>query len=361
MKRILAASAQHTIIPKAAMAFACALGLAGCGGSGNSNGTLPGIGVNNDIPVTIGVSDSAVESLQSVVLQIDEITFETANGGTQSFQDFYDVNTGEHSLDTISVDLLQYQGANVFNIIRSQDLDPATYTQITISIRNTSASDNYVITENGAQLPLEISNDTLQIPGFTLSDSDANSEWVIEFDLRASLTFESAPEARYVMSDRGIRFENQNTSGIIFGDVSISTLNTMANCGDPNTGNIVYLYPAASFNLDLTDTEATSSFVIPTDQRDAILPYLADQFDPQVATDVPDGLIAPTTSAAVTSQGEYVLPFLPLGAYILAYSCTADADAADTYDEITLTDFPDQLLHIYLTEGEQEQQDLPRL
>lgn len=344
-------------ISKMIIALTGSMGLFGCGGdSGNGS---PSFGVNNDVPVTIGVSDAAVESLQSVVIQIDEITLLKSDNTTERFQRFFDVNTNEHSLDTLSVDLLQYQGTDVFNIIRSQDLDPATYTQVTLDVRDTVSSDNYVITDNGAQIPLEVANGSLQLPGFTLTESDANSSWVIEFDLRASLTFTSSPQAQYVLGNRGIRIENQTNSSTLSGSADISTLNAMASCGDPNTGNVVYLYPADSFELGLTSTQATSSFAISSNQNSAVLPFLADQFDPQVATTVPDSMVAPTTSIAIDAQGRYTLAFLSPGAYILAYSCTADADFADTFDEITITDFPDQLMHIYLAPGEEEVQNLP--
>lgn len=333
------------------------LSLIGCGGSGNS-GSVPS-NVNRDVPISIAVSDAAVESAQSVVVQLDEITFVDENGNTERFERFYDENSGEHSRETVSIDLLQYQGENALEIIRGQNLDPDTYTQINLKIRNDTLNDSYVINANGEQVRLDVPEDTLQLPGFTLRSSDANSTWVIEFDLRTALTFDATPQARYTLNARGIRIQNEATSATLSGTLDLNTLNAQANCGNPQTGNVLYLYEAGNFDLSLSDTEATRSFVIPPENRDSVLPLLADQFDAETASGLPAGAIAPFSSIHANTSGEYTLAFLPAGGYILAYSCTAEADAPDTFDNITLTDYPEQLMYVYLEAAEREIVNLP--
>lgn len=341
--------------------------LVGCGGTspnqgiggGSSPNRYPSFG-GREVTVSFAVSDAAVESVREVTIEIARIDLTSAKGEVETLNSFYDHDRNRSGRRTITVDLLKYPGASALDIVRDEAIEATEYPEVTLYLNNEPNNDNHVITHQGAKIPLVA--EPLTFAGFTLDVSDNNSNWVIEFDLRAALTFD-AQLNRYELSSRGLRIVNRATSAMLSGTIDLNTLDAMADCDDPEHGKVLYLYEASQFPIKLEDDQLENNFILNRSMARKVLPLLADQFDPQadVNADVNEQLIPPFTSVAISPLGDYSIAYLPAGRYIAAFNCAADGDDAARYDHFEFDAFSDMLYHLALPASSQLTLNLPPL
>jgi len=140
-----------------------------------------------------------------------------------------------------------------------------------------------------------------------------------------------------------VRLVNEQLAVTLEGSVDSALFNTAPECAGklvPTEGNVVYLYAGH----DLSG-------------------QLADAFDPDVANGVPASAINPYAAVNVYQEIDnswhYHFGYLPAGDYTLAFSCNAEDDYADTYDDITIPLPATQRAEVTLTARQQAQCNLP--
>jgi Domain of unknown function (DUF4382) len=331
------------------------LSLAACGGGGGGGGgdgggvSAPGSSAAAPGSVSIGVSDAPVEGLSEVVITIDGMELRRKDSGDcdddsgtdDCFYIDHFTEDGEDT-DTIQVDLLALQGFDNQIIIEGLELEAGEYDQLRLSIIDEDTNFSWVkeIANGDVLKELKVPSDELKLGGFTV-DSGGEQVFVIEFDLRKSMTYNPGPD-RYILKPRGVRVVEVEAAASISGNVnsilfSGNSTSPCTNKVDVNDGNVVYLY--RGYNLATDD--------------------LADNFDSSVDVDAPATAIAPYTSQTVEADGSYVVAYLPAGEYTLAFSCEAENDDPELLDGIIIPSPDTQIVELRLGEGESKKCDLP--
>lgn len=260
------------------LAAAAGLALAGCNG-GNSYGTL-----------NLAITDTPVDGAQSVVVAFTGVEL-MGPGGQQSF-----TFAGEKQID-----LLKQQGTNSASLLAGAIIPAGNYQWIRLDI---DAANSYIITSTGAKYPLSISSGSQTglklVSGFTVAQGEI-ADFVIDFNLRQSLTQSNSGGMTTYMLTPALRLINLQQVGSVSGTVSSSlsiggTLITASTCSPA-----VYVYPGTVTVLD--------------------------GFNVSVS-----GGTAPLTSATVsldnaTGNYTYTVGFLAPGSYTLAVTCAADDTA----------------------------------
>ncbi len=265
-----------------ALAITGSLLLAGCNGS-TSSGTGQ---------ISLGVTDTPVDGVQSVTVAFTGVELHGPNGViTEKFK------------NEKSIDLLNLQGNASSQLLSNLTIAAGNYQWIRLDI---NPQDSYVM-QNGNQEPL-----TLKVPsgsqtglklvsGFTVAQG-SKTDFVIEFDLRKSLTMTSNPHTgsvTYYLTP-ALRLTNREQVGSVSGTAS----NTIAINGTAisSTGcsPAVYVYAGTGITPEGFYTTASSSSTGAT----------------------------PLTSANLTLNNntgnyDYTVGFLQTGKYTLAVTCAA--------------------------------------
>lgn len=254
------------------------LALVGCNG-GSSTSTL-----------NLAVTDTPVDGAQSVVVAFTGVDL-MGPGGQQSFS-FATEKT---------IDLLAQQGTNSAALLSGAAVLAGNYQWIRLDI---DAASSYIITSTGAKYPLTIPSGSQTglklVSGFTVAQGDV-ADFVIDFNLRGSITQSNAGGSTSYVLTPALRLINMQQVGTISGSVA-STLNIGGSLITATTCNpAVYVYPGTVAVLD--------------------------GFNVTVS-----GGTAPLTSATVnlnntTGTYDYTVGFLAPGTYTLAVTCAA-ADTA---------------------------------
>ncbi len=293
--------------------------LAGCGSSSDDNDTTPPQSSDKST-FSLGVSDAPVSGLKAVNVVFDSITIKTQGDEEFSFETRSEADASQPQM----VDLLDYTGDDVFELLDDQEVPAGEYSWIRAQVINGDTNNlsftSHVVYEDDSIAPLVVKrkgNDgvgEIQLDGFTLNQTD--NDFVLEFDLKKSLVDPQNNEEIF-LKPRGVRLQNLSESQEIEGTVSQALIN---NCetdniataaADSTFGHAVYLYSS-----------------------DAQVPKDIYEIDEQTPED------APLATANVVfdqddNQYEFELAFITPGDYQLGYTCTAHIDDAELED----TDF----------------------
>jgi len=333
-------------ILRAGLMLLLPLVLSACGGGGGG-GSSGGGNSNATGTVSFGISDAPVGDLSKVVITIDGIELKRKDGDDcDDDQDSEDCVFVDHFIDgnltdqeTVTVDLLEWQGTDHKIIVEGIELPAGEYSQLRLSIIDEDINFSYVEEETaGEQKLLKVPSDTLKLGGFTVEGGGVQV-FVIEFDLRRAMTYNPGPD-RYILKPTGVRVVDVETAASISGVVDPTLFNGGPPCDtkeNPSAGNLVYVYEG--HDLDAANP--------------------ADNFDDSASPPAPDTAIAPYSSDETTENGSYDIGYLPAGNYTVAFSCEAGEDDADLYDGIVIPSPNTEIVELVLDEGESRTCDFP--
>jgi hypothetical protein len=329
---------------------ACGGGGSSGGSAGSSTGDSGGSSSSTPGSVSFGISDAPVEDLAKVVITIDGIELKPQEGDDcDDDLETDDCVFIDHFTDgdltdqeTVTVDLLEWQGTDKKIIVEGIELPAGKYGQLRLSVIDEDINFSYVEEQvSGEQKLLKVPSDTLKLGGFTV-ESGGVQVIVIEFDLRKAMTYNPGPD-RYILKPTGVRVVEVETAASISGEVHSNLFNGNGSgpCSEklePTVGNLVYVYEGHHLQ------DATN---------------LADNFDDSSAPPAPADAIAPFSSKAAAADGTYDIGYLPAGDYTLAFSCEAEGDNADRYDGIVIPSPATEIVELTLGEGESKTCDFP--
>ncbi|MBU6509338.1 MAG: DUF4382 domain-containing protein [Gammaproteobacteria bacterium] len=253
------------------------LALLGCNG-GSSTSTL-----------NLGVTDTPVDGAQSVVVAFTGVDL-MGPGGQQSYS-FATEKT---------IDLLAQQGTNSASLLSGVTVLAGNYQWIRLDI---DPANSYIVTSTGAKYPLTIPSGSQTglklVSGFTIAQGGV-ADFVIDFNLRGSVTQSNAGGTVSYMLTPALRLINEQQVGTVSGTVSSTLSIGGALITTPACMPAVYVYPGT------------------------VSASLLDGFNVSVS-----GGTAPLTSATISLNNTtgvygYTVGFLAPGTYTLAVTCAAD-------------------------------------
>lgn len=299
------------------------LGLWACDDEAASGGS----GINQ---VSFAVSDYPVDNAEAVVITIEQITLNLP-GDDVVIDSFPADDPDDPDVDSIQVDLLDYQGLDSKIVVDVMDLEVAEYQNMRLSIVSEDVSASYVQEIGGARKPIKVPSGELKLGRFEVIDGDPQV-FVIEFNLFRSLTYNPGPD-RYILKPTGVRIVDVEEAAVVAGFVNEDLF-----VGDPECegkdevaeGNVMYLYQGHGLDTD----------------------ELGDAFDPDLDTDAAADYLAPYAVQAVADDGSYAIAYVPAGDYTLAFSCDAEDDDPDYHDGIDIPVPSTEITEISLSAGE---------
>lgn len=260
------------------------LALVGCngssaGGAGNASSTL-----------NLAVTDTPVDGAQSVVVTFTGVELMGPNG-QQSFS----------FASEKQIDLLKQQGTNSASLLAGATIPAGNYQWIRLDI---DAANSYIITSTGAQYPLTIPSGSQTglklVSGFTAAQGSV-ANFMIDFNLRQSITQSNAGGSVSYMLTPALRLINMQQVGTISGSVA-STLSIGGSLITATTCSpAVYVYPGTVTVLD--------------------------GFNVNVSGGTPPLASATVSLDNATGAYVYTVGFLAPGTYTIAATC-AGADVA---------------------------------
>lgn len=281
---------------RAAISGCAVLLIAGCGGSGGSNGADTG-------SLTLSLTDAAADTAERIVLEITGVTVKPRGGSQEVI-----------TLDpAISVDLLALTDGTVATLLDEREMIAGEYEWLRLEV---DESLSYVEPSSGGMVDVRIpSARGLQLSSGFVITVDGNTEFVIDWDARQGLTDPQGQEGFILRPS--LRIIDMATYGSILGTVADGL--TMDGCeNDPATdaGNAVYVYSGAD--------------VIPDD----------------IDNNEPNPLV--TAPVRLQSDGSYgyQVHYVPPGDYTVAFTCQGLADSvpvdeADPLDGDDMIEFID--------------------
>ena len=291
--------------------------------------------------LSLGISDASVEELKQIVIEIDRITLRRTGTVDIAIDRFTIDALDLTDVDSFQVDLLSYRGRNQLLIIDELELTRGTYNEVLLEVKDEDINFSFVEESDGSLSILNVANGGLSLPGLEISSG--SQQYTIEIGLAQALEYDQDSET-YLLTDNGVRLENNATAASLSGRVDSSLFDTATGCDskpDPLAGNRIYIYSGTT----LADNA------------------LADVFRSGGETTVPDNAQAPYAVAALienvlTAGWDYAFGYLPAGDYTLAFACNAAADDPINYDGIVVPQPLDQRYEINLSEAEQAVCDL---
>ena len=314
-------------------ALALAL-LAGCG-SGSSLEEQPDEQLR---PVTIALSDAPVDDAEQVVITIDQLILRPANGGADLvINTFTNSNEGLVNVDTISVDLLEYQGGAKFNILENLQLPAGTYQHVLLIGPFGDINKSYVVEANNVIKPLKVPSNELKLGQLVIASEATSPDFTIEFDLRQSMNYKPGPQ-EYTLKPRGVRIVDDAAAGTINGIVDEAQLDAGEGCDawqNAEEGAVFYLYsgsPTASSLSDVADPDSANNGIA----AGAALPFAT----------------APIYFDAADNRYEFSIGAVPAGNYSLALACnTGLGDDPERADGIAIPNPANALARFSLAAG----------
>lgn len=311
---------------------ACAI-LVACGDSGGGGGQTA--------PVSFGVSDTPVEGLAAVVITIDRIVLNRANGGDVVIDRFTNEDLGIFDEDTITVDLLEYRGEDNLLIAGPLEVAVDEYQNLRLDIIDNDITASYVeeLEEMGGAIrPIKVPSNELKLGHFEVENS-GDQTFILEFGLRKAMTYDPGPE-RYILKPRGVRIVEVSRGTTVGGVVDPALFDGSPPCdakGDPLVGNVVYAYQGVG--LDPA--------------------RFADDFDPTVDSEAALAYLEPYAIESVAADGVYLFSYLPAGDYTLAFSCDAGEDDPELDDGILIPSPEGEIVEVTTSPGEDWACDFP--
>lgn len=268
------------------------LTLSGCGGNSSPS---PGTG-----KLSIGITDAPIDSAEAVVIHVTSATLHGPGGDTTI--DVIDPTSKTPGRD---IDLLLFQGGQWTGLFEDT-ITAGHYSWIRLGL---DLSKSY-IQINGAQYGMSCTS--CDNVGYRINRSfdvaeDATLTFMLDFDLRKSITATSGGQADYILRPT-VRLIDSAASGSISGTVD-STL--LASLGGGMCS--VYVFDGQDATLD--------DIYIPVSPETQIMQN------------------NPITTATVASDGSYgyTASFLPAGDYTIAVTCDAASDSAAKNDTLTFS------------------------
>lgn len=319
--------------------LAASLLLLGCGGGSNSSSpeVPPDPPQSTTADVTFNVSDAPVDNATSVVIAFDKIELVRAGEDNVILE-----VSGDNQETYRQIDLLQYQGADSAVLLADVEMDVGIYDELILHVIDESTGQDlsYVI-DNSGQVPLKQPSQKLRLGGFEVSSTGVQS-FTIEFDLRRSLV-QNMNGQRYILKPHGVSIIDNGSASSLSGLVDINLFNA-GECNS-DTGNYVYLYAGHGLNTEL----------------------MVDNFDPEVTQTIPPaaGALVPINSVSVNyesgNNGSYAFGFIPAGDYTVTFTCSAEDDDPEQYNEIIIPNPTDQLHEVILTTEQNLTQDFNQI
>ncbi len=277
-------------VTKQVAAMLCAViwgvAAAGCGGGSGSSTTNPPPPVTTKAVLNLSVADTPVDGAQHVVVAFTGVVLMGPDG-----QQEFTFNNEK------TIDFILQQGTNAASLLSGVTVTAGNYQWIRLEL---DLNNSYIVTSDGSQYPLTIPSGNQTglklVSGFTVAP-DGTADFLIDFNLRKSMTMSHKGGTTTYMLHPTMRLVNLQQVGSISGTVS-STLSiggtqiTATDC-DP----AVYVYPGTASTLE--------GFYVSI-----------------------KGGTAPLTSTTVslnnaTGDYEYTVGFLDPGTYNLAVTCAA--------------------------------------
>ena len=291
--------------------------------------------------VNIALSDAPIPALAEAVITIDRVTINRP-GDDIVVDEFPNPDPDGEPLDTVTIDLLDYQGTDFIVLVEGLELEVGSYQNMRLEVIDEDTDFSWVVEEgDDTRKELKVPSDELKLGGFEVEDVGVQT-FVIEVPLETAMTYNPGPPGpdRYILKPRGIRILDVAAAVTIQGLVDFDAIGLVSPCDEkPATevGNVVYLYPGLGLDVDT----------------------LGDQFDPDLPG-APDGIIVPYASEGVNEEtGEYAFTFIPAGSYTVALACDAEGDDPDVWDEIVIP-LPDgEICEVTLAAGEQATCNFP--
>jgi len=254
--------------------------LAACNGSGGTSSTGS---------MSLAVTDTPVDSAQSVVVAFTGVTLHGPNG----------TRTITFSKEK-TMNLLSLQGNASASLLPNTTVDAGQYQWIRL---NLDLANSYIVTDTGAQYPLSVPSGSQSglklVSGFTVAQG-SQMNFVIDFDLRKSLTMAqngSSGSVKYILKP-ALRLINMQQVGSIAG----------------------YAAPTMTINGEAISNTSCSP---------AVYVYSGTNVTPAGYAVTTSGGATPLTSATLkldnsTGNYDYTVGFLAPGGYTLAATCAAN-------------------------------------
>lgn len=262
-------------------AVAASLAIAGCG-SDDDGGTGT---------MSLDVTDAPVDNATAVTVEFTGVEVKPAEGRSEVF-DFDSAR---------SIDLLALQGSDSDSLLADEPLPAGEYNFIKLKVNAAQGQmDSTISLDDGNTHSLFVPSggqDGLKlVQGFTVP-VNGSVDFTVDFDLRKSVSDPESGQVDYILRP-ALRLVDNTEVGHIAGTVDSAT------ASDSACSPAVYAYEGS----DVTPDDVGSS-------------------------------TEPVTTSQVSDDGsgtfEYELGFLVAGDYTVALTCDADADEADTDDNIS--------------------------
>ncbi len=253
------------------------------GNSSSSMGTM-----------NLAVSDTPVDGAQMVVVAFTGVDLMSSSAGLQTFQ----------FASERSINLLSLQGTASTQLLSGVNVPAGSYQWLRLDI---DPANSYIVTSAGARFPLEIPSGSQSglklVSGFTV-DQGGTTDFLVDFNLRQSLTESNAGGTTSYLLNPALRLINLETAGSVSGTAASTLLIGGESINNTSCDPAVYVYP-----------QGTTVF---------------NGFDVSIA-----GGTAPLTSATLTldaSTGlyDYMVGYLAPGNYVLAVTCAGNDTSGAT-------------------------------
>jgi hypothetical protein len=256
--------------------------LAACNGSSSSTGTM-----------SLAVNDTPVDGAQMVVVAFTGVDL-MSSGNLQSFP-FATERT---------INLLSLQGSASAQLLSGVTVPAGNYQWIRLDI---DPANSYIITSTGARYPLDIPSGSQTglklVSGFTV-DQGSQSDFLIDFNLRQSLTESNSGGTTSYLLNPALRLVNLETAGSVSGTAATTLSINGESINNTACDPAVYVYP-----------QGTTVF---------------NGFDVSVSGGTTP--IASATLSLDSSTGlyDYTVGFLAPGTYVLALTCAGNDTSGAT-------------------------------
>ncbi len=256
--------------------------LAACNGSSSSTGTM-----------SLAVNDTPVDGAQMVVVAFTGVDL-MSSGNLQSFP----------FATERSINLLSLQGSASTQLLSGVTVPAGNYQWLRLDI---DPANSYIITSTGARYPLNIPSGSQTglklVSGFTV-DQGSQSDFLIDFNLRQSLTESSSGGTTSYLLNPALRLINLETAGSVSGTAASTLTINGESINNTACDPAVYVYP-----------QGTTAF---------------NGFDVSVSggtTPITSGTLSLDSS---TGLYDYTVGYLAPGTYVLALTCAGNDTSGAT-------------------------------
>ncbi len=271
------------------IALAVATILTACGGGDSNN--------DNTGELSLGITDGPVENASAVVVAFSSVELHGAENKVIEFEELQTIN------------LLDYQGEERVLLLDGETFAAGDYQWVRLGVDETAS----YIEVDGLEYELDIPSGSqagLRMNRGITIGAGSSSDFTIDFDLRKSITQEGTGDYKLRPT---LRLVNNLEVNSINGTVDASlVIDEGCNNGDnDDIGNAVYLFEG----------------------QDALAQDLqGNSGDPLVSATV--------NYNSESQQYEFVLGYVPLGDYTVAFTCDASLDVNDE-DNSEIVSFSD--------------------